>query len=50
MKQENIRRFILAPMIALTLVSGVVAPMARSAYATDVNDDWHYVRREDSGC
>lgn len=50
MKQENIRRFILAPMIALTLVSGAVAPMARSAYATGVNDDWHYVRREDSGC
>ena len=50
MKQENIRRFILAPMIALTLVSGAVAPMARAAYATDTNDDWHYVRREDSGC
>ena len=50
MKQENIRRFILAPMIALTLVSGTVAPMARSAYATDVNDDWHYVRKEDNGC
>lgn len=50
MKQENIRRFILAPMIALTLVSGTVAPMARSAYATDVNEDWHYVRKEDSGC
>ena len=50
MKQENIRRFILTPLIALTLVSGAVAPMARAAYATDTNDDWHYVRREDSGC
>lgn len=50
MKQENIRRFILTPLIALTLVSGAVAPMARSAYATDVNDDWHYVRKEDNGC
>lgn len=50
MKQDNIRRFILTPLIALTLVSGAVAPMARSAYATDVNDDWHYVRKEDSGC
>ena len=50
MKQENIRRFILTPMIALTLVSGAVAPMARSAYATDVNEDWHYVRKEDNGC
>ena len=50
MKQENIRRFILTPLIALTLVSGAVAPMARAAYATDVNDDWHYVRKEDNGC
>lgn len=50
MKQENIRRFILTPLIALTLVSGAAAPMARSAYATDVNEDWHYVRKEDSGC
>lgn len=50
MKQDNIRRFILTPLIALTLVSGAVAPMARAAYATDTNDDWHYVRREDSGC
>lgn len=50
MKQDNIRRFILTPLIALTLVSGAVAPMARSAYATDVNDDWHYVRKQDNGC
>lgn len=50
MKQENIRRFILTPLVALTLVSGAVAPMARAAYATDTNDDWHYVRKEDSGC
>lgn len=50
MKQENIRRFILAPMIALTLVSGATAPIVRSVYATDVNEDWHYVRKEDSGC
>lgn len=50
MKQKNIRRFILTPLIALTLVSGAVAPMARSAYATDTNDDWHYVRKENDGC
>lgn len=50
MKQENIRRFILTPLIALTLVSGAVAPMARAAYATDTNDDWHYVRKQDNGC
>lgn len=50
MKQDNIRRFILTPLIALTLVSGAVAPMARAAYATDTNDDWHYVRKEDNGC
>lgn len=50
MKQENIRRFILAPMIALTLVSGAAAPIVRSVYAAETNDDWHYVRKEDSGC
>ena len=50
MKQENIRRFILTPLIALTLVSGTTAPIVRSVYAAETNDDWHYVRKEDSGC
>lgn len=50
MKQENVRRFILAPMMALTLIGGVTTPVVRTVYAAQANDDWHYARKKDDGC
>ena len=50
MKQKNIRKFVVAPLMALTLISGITVPATKMAYATDVTDDWHYAHKDDDDC